>query len=64
MLPTMLRGQPDFASIRTRYYQGDGMFRMISLIDRFFIHQFDVLERLQKPHDCIRRFQESELLCP
>ena len=63
-LPTMSRCQSDLASVRTRYYQGDGMLRKKSPIDRSFVYQLDFLERLQKAHDGVRSFQEGELLCP
>lgn len=63
MLQTSSRSQADLASVRTRYHQGDGMLRMISLIYRFFLYQLNILERLQKAHDSIRSFQESKFLC-
>ncbi len=63
MIQTLSWDQSDLASIRTRYYQGDGMLRLISLINRFFIYELDVLKDLQKAHDGIRSFQESKFLC-
>ena len=47
----MSRGQSDLASIRTSYYQGYSMLRMIPLIGRTFVYQFDILEGLQEAYD-------------
>lgn len=61
-LPTVSRCQPDLAPFGTRYDQSNGVLREKPRIDRALVYQVDFLKRLQKAHDGIRGFQQSELL--